>query len=56
MHAADPVPARSDFPVRHGKEIFAERRAKSFKHLLWGVERNAANEMELTSHGMSFAS
>jgi hypothetical protein len=36
-------------------ETFAERRAKAFKHLLRGIERNAANEVELTSHGMSFA-
>jgi hypothetical protein len=52
MHAADPVPPRPNLAVRRGKEIFAERRAKSFKHLL----RVSSGMRRLISHGMSFAS
>jgi hypothetical protein len=33
----------------------AERRAEGLEHLLRGIERNAADEMKLTGHGMSFA-
>jgi hypothetical protein len=59
MHAADPVAARPDFAVRHGDEVLAERRAEGLEHLLRGIERNAADEMQLmmqlTWHGMSFA-
>src|SRR5262245_13957295 len=34
MHAADPVPSRSNLAVRHCKQILSERRAKGLKHLL----------------------
>jgi hypothetical protein len=49
------VAARPDLAVRHGDEILAERRAEGLEHLLWGVERDAADEMKLTGHGVSFA-
>ena len=50
MDAADPMPPRTDFAVRHGEKIFAERRAEGFENLLWRIERNTSHQQELTTH------
>src|SRR5580704_616098 len=49
MHAADPMPPRADFAVRHRRQVFAERRAEGLEHLLWRVERNTSNQQEFTA-------
>jgi hypothetical protein len=46
--------ARPDLAVRHRDEVLAERRAEGFEDLLRRIQRNAADEMKLTGHVVSF--
>jgi hypothetical protein len=50
MNAADPMPARTHFPVREGAQVIAERRAEGLEHLLHGIEWNTADQQELSAH------
>jgi hypothetical protein len=44
MHAADPMAPGAHFPVRHGEQIFAERRTERLKYLLRCIERDTAHQ------------
>jgi coproporphyrinogen III oxidase len=44
MHAADPMAPRAHFPIRHGEQIFAERRTERLKYLLRCIERDTAHQ------------
>jgi len=43
-NAVDPVSAVADFAVGHIGEIGPERSAHPAEHLLWRIERNAADQ------------
>ena len=53
VDAADPMPPRADLAVGHGLERRAERAAEIAKHLLDGVERNAADQQGVRAHASS---
>jgi hypothetical protein len=50
VDAADPMPPRADLAVGHGLERRAERAAEIAKHLLDGVEWNAADQQGVRAH------
>jgi hypothetical protein len=50
VHAANPVAARSNLSVRHRKKISPKRDAKGLKHILRGIEGNAADQQQLITH------